>query len=820
MTLWVLCGLRCCALWFVLLTALTVDAQDLPTRSDGEPPRVATVELRGADGLDTQRVISLLGVQPGDPFGHAALTAGLRRLLREPEIASARLSRLESREDGRVALEITLSVLPRLDGIDFVGNEAVSGDVLVEALGYLPGDLLTELDLEIAHERLLAKYHEDGFLSASVKLELRPLDSAPNNVLLVGRIVEGTRVTIGAIEFEGNEALSDRRLRATIQNRPRILFGVISKGYYRPQVFDADLELIRTLYRFRGYLDVIVQRGDLVVTRDTRELQIKVLIEEGRRYRVGRILIEGHNEVLESPLRERIRLESGEFYDAGKVERDLLELADYYHSQLFRSPWIEVKHRYDLDREDEVDVVFNINERRHYFAGRIAIEGNTHTRDRVLRNRLEFEPLGPVTQPLLLESAESLRSLEYFETAEVATTASRESRVVAAESGGEVLIGDVEDVTVKVEDTSEGLFYMSGGAESGRGAIAALGISKPNFDIFDWPGGKRGWKRPFTGGGQYFRAEIIPGTRNSQFNLFFREPHFLNSSHALSFSAFSDIFQWRDFDEIHIGSDLGVRTYWNRARHLSSRVSWVLEDIHIDNLDSDTHPFFQTFRGHTFYSYPSLRLNYNSAKVNRFSGPRGVRSESRIDLALDETGSETEFVRNRTSLDFYLDVNPWLNRLFDDEPLSTDVPSMAHILHFGGRFGWMEGISGDTVPFFEKFFLGGPRSFRGFEYRGVGPRIDDIPIGDETFWRGTVDYSFPVMIPEIRLQGIFEFGDIQRRISDYSSNSVRTAAGAGLLLRLQILEQVIPVNLYFLEALEKEREDRDRVFTFMLGYDF
>lgn len=785
-----------------------------------ERPRLSSIELRGVTGVDREQVVEILDLRPGAPFDWAAITAKLQRLIGRPEIASARITDTIQGDDGGVSIEITIRMLPRLDGIDFVGNEAISGEALIEALGYLPGDVLTELDLEIARQHIIDKYQEDGFLAADVDIDLIPLEAAPNNVLLIARVVEGARVTIAAIDFEGNEALSDSELRATMQVRPRILFGVISKGYYRPAIFEEDLERIRDLYQSRGYLDVIVQRGELDVTPKGRRLHLHLVVEEGTRFRIGKVVVKGHHEAIESALRERIHLETGSYYDVDKVEDDLRGILEYYQGRLLRSPWIEVKHRFALDRDDEVDVVFDIDERRHYFAGRVDLTGNTHTRDRVLRDELVIDPLGPVTQPLLQESAENLRELKYFDTAEVVTDPSAARDVVTAETSGEVRIDDVEDVTVEVTDTSEGMFYVTGGAESGKGAIAAFGIQKPNFDLFDWPGGERGWKRPFTGGGQFLRVEVLPGTRNSQFHLFFLEPHFFNSDHALSFLAYSDLFQWRDFDEIKIGGDLGVRTYWDAEHRVSSRLSWVVEDIHIDDLDTDTAPFFQSFRGHTFYSYPSLRLTFNDRTINRFSGPRGLRAEARVDLALDELGSETEYVRTRTSLDYYLDVNSWINRLFTEDPLSTDVPSMAHILHLGGRFGWMEGISGDSIPYFEHFFLGGPRSFRGFDYRGVGPRVDDIAIGDETFWRGTIDYSFPVFIPEIRLQGLFEFGDIQRRMSDYSSDTLRTAAGAGLLLRLELLEQVIPVNLYWVEALKKEREDDDRVFTFTLGYDF
>ena len=787
-------------------------------------PTIREVRISGADGLEEERVIGRIALHPGEPYSTDAVAAALQRLLSWPAIARARIDRVVVEDEG-VTLEFHVVPHRRLEVVRILGNEVTPRGDLEDVVQLEPGSSLSDLDVEEARERLLNKLHEDGFLFAEVRAALLPHPLAPLNTELIFRIREGLRVTIASLEIHGNTVFSNWKIRAAIRHRPRILFGFISRGFYRPSEFEADLERIRALYREHGYLDVIVQRGDLKTREGNREIELNVIVEEGSRYKIGEVRLDGHSEAIEQPLLDRISIEPGEFYDARRLEETRRRLTSYYQANLFRSPVVEVEHVYHLgDRANVVDIVFQIDERRHFYSGRIDVTGNERTRDHVIRNRLDATPLAPITNVQLQDSADALRSLGlgYFEFAAITTTPSDAGDVVVAESNGEIDPVDVEDVTVHVKEKTEGEFFVSGGASSGRGAIAAIGIRKPNFDIFDWPGGKRGWKRPFTGGGQYLSVEVLPGTRNSQFNVLFREPHFFNSSHSFSITGFSDIFDWRDFDETHVGGDLGVRRYWDDERHWSSRLAWVIEDIEVDNFDSDADPFFRQFSGHTFYSYPSLRLNYLDVSFDPYSGDLGLRIETRADLALDETGSETEFIRSLTSVDYDLDLNYWVNRLFFDETAPTSVPSMAHVLHLGGRFGWMEGIQGDDVPFFEKFFLGGPRSFRGFDYRGVGPQIDDIPIGEETFWRGSVAYSFPVFIPELRLQAIFDFGDIQPRLSDYSVDTLRTSAGVGLLLRIPIplIDQLVPVNIYFVEALKKERGDEDRVFTFTLGFDF
>ncbi len=201
------------------------------------------------------------------------------------------------------------------------------------------------------------------------------------------------------------------------------------------------------------------------------------------------------------------------------------------------------------------------------------------------------------------------------------------------------------------------------------------------------------------------------------------------------------------------------------------------------------------------------------------SGVRGVSSTTG-GAAGRASGSEVDFVRSRTRLDLRLRANAWINAILPGDPLAEDIPSLDHVLHIGASFGWMEGIGGADTPFFEHFFLGGPSNFRGFAYRRLGPHAGGIPVGGEAFWTGTVQYSLPLYLREFRLLGIFDFGDIEPSFSDLSAHRIRTSAGVGLLLRLRLMGADVPVNLYWVEALRKEPDDREKFFGFSLGYEF
>src|SRR5204863_10174221 len=112
-------------------------------------------------------------------------------------------------------------------------------------------------------------------------------------------------------------------------------------------------------------------------------------------------------------------------------------------------------------------------------------------------------------------------------------------------------------------------------------------------------------------------------------------------------------------------------------------------------------------------------------------------------------GSEADFLRGLASADLYLGMTGWLNRVIPGEPLS-EAPALEHVVHFGLRGGWEDGLGGERVPIFERFLPGGPRSVRGFDYRGLGPELNKVRVGGEAFFQGTAEYAFPVVVPVVR----------------------------------------------------------------------
>ena len=678
--------------------------------------------------------------------------------------------------------------------VEVEGVERFRMDEAREAIRIGVGEPLRDEAVEAARERILSKYHRDGFAFAEVEvaIEPRPLGGAALRFI----VYEGHRVRLSEVEVIGNETIPDRELIDASGLEPVRLLGLLSRGYYTPGSIDEALDAMLELYQSRGRIEAWIGIEEMELDARKRRLRVRVRVIEGPRYRVGRVEIRGRAAFPEEILRREIGIEPGEHYSGADVRAGGIRLARWYleHSDLIPSvrayPPVPIA-------PGEVAVVYEIEEGKPRFVGEVAIAGNWKTRDRVVRRLLDVEP-GEVLVPFEIEeSAARLRASGLFERAEIRMEGTPDPQVV--------------DVEVEVtEKERSGYFELGGGASSGAGEVAYVRVESNNFDLFRLPRSLTDWRGAFTGGGQVLRIEAIPGSRESDFRVLFREPYFLSARNALSIRGAGAILERTSYDETRLGGEVEVRRFLDDDdRHLSAALAYRIENVSIDDIVLPAPPDVAAAEGHRFLSFPRLSILYDDLEINPYAGPRGVVADLGVDFGHSALGSELDFTRLTASADVFLG-------------LFGRNPDYRHTLRAGIHAGWVEDLGSGPVPISERFFVGGPRSFRGFDYRGVGPHQLDTPIGGEVIVRGTLQYSLPLLFREVRAVAVFDWGNLESDIESFSTGRFRTAAGGGLELRLPfpLTGQVVPMNLYWVQALASEDEDEEQLFTFTLGFGF
>ncbi|MBN1441623.1 MAG: hypothetical protein JXA90_02890, partial [Planctomycetes bacterium] len=410
----------------------------------------------------------------------AAASAGALLLLLALRNAGA-----QQELDGAIHHPARAEEEPIVLSVAIEGGEVISAARIERELLTRPGSRLSRERLAADREAIESEYAEEGFPLAHAEslVRLVPLGRAE----VTFRIDEGPRLRLHEIEFAGGESFSRRELIAACGLEPVRGFGFLSRGDYRPgSIGTAAARLVR-FYRSRGFFDVEVALDGFRIDDLQRRISVELRIVEGARYRLAGCDVRGQKLLPRELLLEELDLETGGAYRGEEVEAAARRLILAYQKRSDVVPDVRVSHRWRGD--EEVIVVFEIEERPHRFIRRIDISGNWKTRDRVIRRRLAMAP-GDVLLPVDVE--ESLAHLEQsglFAGVEILPRATGEENAY--------------DIEVAVEETEHrGRFALGGGASSGAGEVAYVQIQSLNFDIFRLPRGLTDWRGAFAGGDQ------------------------------------------------------------------------------------------------------------------------------------------------------------------------------------------------------------------------------------------------------------------------------------------------------------------------------
>ena len=789
---------RLSASTWLLVGCIALGAAPTPLASQ-DRPTVRAVTFPGRQAIGANALLDTIGIRPGDLWPEDGSEKIVDRLRLAPSVSvvgPVEISVENDLVDIRVPIREQLAVAK----IEFRGNDAIPTRRLRDVCRLQRGQLYSSMLRDAARQTVLEHYHSDGFLLASVAVRTRTRGAGAVDVIF--DIRERYRVHLRSVTLEGTTpARAIDALRA-VRLQPRRFFGLVERGYYQPELLPKTLAALEGFFVADGFLNATVDLTDLTFHRNYHEVSLRLRVREGERWKVGAIRVEGHELFPTQRLQEVIDVPTGGFYSekaAGDGARRLLE---WYQTHADRVPTIQVRQG-DLTREgpseeNTLSVIYEVDERTHVVTREVSVSGNTKTRDRVVRREISLAPGEPFTLIELKRSLERLRKRGHFRTVEAT---SKEEPTQDP---------DVEHTDVNfhvTEQPNRGLLQAGGGASSGEGELAYFAIHQPNFDLLRLPAAWNDWDAAFVGGGQRLDLELIPGNKESEYRLRFVEPYFFRSDLRLSLSAGTARFRRRSYDEDHVRAQIGLRKYFDREHRVSASLDYLFDQVRISDFDADAPAAAQAVEGYTSIAYPRFELRFEELDFNYFSGPEGYRVLAQADYADAATGSESDFLRLLARADLF-----W--------SFSDENPDYRHVLHATVEAGRIRSLDGDGTHIAERYFLGGPRSFRGFTYRGLGPHVGRTPVGGNGMIRGSLEYSFPLFWRELRGTALFDWGELAPSFSRLSTGRFRTAVGGGLRTRLHLLGQPLPANFYWVEALGREPEDRERLFLFSLGYAF
>ena len=678
-----------------------------------------------------------------------------------------------------------------ITGADGIGNRKIKKELELELGEYVDEALVGEKARKVEAYCRKSKYPD-----ATVAWELKP-DRETGTADLTLKVSEGEKLRVKSIRFEGELLTSDSFWRRLVPNifpskktasryEPRDLRKVMQQkktwwitpwfGAYKPEMKETDLAAIRKFYQDRGFLDVKVD-GPELTPLGSGKLELMYHVQEGIKYKIGAIGFDGNTLYETGELEKQVKLQAGSVASRAAIDEAASSVNRYYGNRGYIRN--DVQPVISTDPETKTaSIRFAVREGELAHINEIDIRGNEKTRDEVMRRELAVYP-GELFHQQKVETSESrLKNLGYFETVS--------SSYIPAEET------NTYDLAFKVKEKAMGSFLIGAGFSSVDSLVGFAELSHGNFDIKRWPP---------VGDGQKVKVRVQAGTKRNDLETSFVEPWFMDRKLALGVDLYyrtagyySDLFDLQT-----IGSKVSLTkplTPFTRGT-----VSYSLEQFTVDNVDSSAPVEISKDQGDWLKStvgtgisrdtrdqfFIPTKGNYSSAGVEFSGGPL--------------SGDEDIYLLEMKSSQFW--------------PVLDD-----HVLNLKGEIRTVESYGGGEVPIFDRLFLGGPRSIRGFAYRDVGPRdaaTGEEPVGGLSSWYGTAEYTIPLW-SKIRGAVFYDIGAASESSFDFFGADINSSYGVGARIDLPMF----PLRLdYALPHIVDESNDgASGRFSFLLGYSF
>ena len=778
-------------------TAMRNAAVLLGQEGNAEGNAIRKIEIRGLTRTPESELLSRLSgrVRIGEPYSREAVDEETRRLFNLGQFLRIRRPIVEEFEDG-VKIIFVVEEKPFVRSVRFPGRQQLSRDYLLKGdtpLLTRENDLYNPYWVQQDEQGLREKYRDKGYFFAEIRSEVQMTEGG---IEVTFTIREGSRVLIRSVEFVGNRSIDSSELLRIMSTREKDFwfFGLRHSGYYDSDELQRDILNLKMYYRQFGFFDVWVEPESIELSPDKTELHVRIRIEEGPVYLFRGYRFTGNAVFSDTTLRKLSTARIGSPFDRESLNRDIAEIKKYYGDRAYVFARIEPELEYSEDKA-EVHVRLDVREDNEIYIHHVRVQGNLKTQDRVIRRELEFYPGERVDQRDLVKSRSNLARLGIF-------------RDITYDYEG---TGEFRDVVVNVDEDTSGQLIVGFGVTSGFGIIGNLTITKRNFDITDWPDSIYGIQDRFTGAGQTLHVVMQPGTRRSLYRLTFIEPYIFDTRNELSLSASSLDLIREDWDEDRATAAPTISHSFDFDRDFRVSLGMRFENVEVKDIEPTAPQAVLDSAGHSAVVALNTGLSYNKALFEPYEGPYdGHQEVIYYEYAGGFLGGDVDFHKVEVTNDFFF-------------PLYVhEENNLHHVISLQNRFGLIEPhTSRDFIPIFERYFLGGPQTVRGFRFRGLGPHENGTPFGGTAQLWGNIEYTFPIFQKVLRGVVFFDYGNLAPSLDDFDFSQMRYAAGGGVRLMFPFLGgQPLPIGLFFGVPLHKEDGDRSRLFLFTIGTPF
>lgn len=723
-------------------------------------PNVESIQVKGNRRIESAAVLAVVSTQPGDRLDYDQLDKDLREIYKMGFFKNVEMDT----EDGPEGKLITFEVIekPSIGKIVFEGNDKYDDEDLKKELGISLYSILDNNEVKQSIRRLKTFYRENGYHNAEIEEVTEPI---PNNeVMLKYKIKEHDKVYIEKIQFVGNKAFDDDELKDIMETSEKWFLSWITKaGVLDKKKLEFDVHKLASFYHNHGYIKAKVGDPEVHYEDELKGLVVTIDIVEGHQYGVDEVAVQGDLIEPAEALLKKVRIGKEKVFNREIVRKDILALRDVYADQGYA--YAEIRPLVSEDDETyTAEVTYDISQGQKVRFERITISGNQVTRDKVIRRELKIVEGDYFSGQALKRSNENLNRLGFFEDVQVKTKKGSDE--------------DLMDVDVEVKERGTRTFSVGAGYSSAYSAFVMFQIADQNF----------------LGYGQKLEAAARIGGRSTEYTISFVEPWLFDKPLSLGV----DVYKWKqEYDDYTRDSMGGAATLGFPLKFLDDYtrglVRYAYDDADISDVVETKGPLHDMI-GRNVTSSMTLRIKRDS-RNDVWNPSRGSINEISFEYAGGLLSGDEEFNKYRARTAWFF-------------PLFWKTVFMAQ-----GRWGYIQDRGHLSV--YQKFFLGGINTVRGFKYESISPLDEDgFKIGGTKMMCYNLEYRFP-LLKEQGVVGLvfFDAGNVFEEDESWTFSGIRKSAGAGV----RWYSPIGPLRLEYGFNLDPQRDEPSGRWEFSVG---
>jgi len=726
---------------------------------------VEKIELEGANRIDFATVNTYLSISKGQFLDRSLSQKSIQSLYKTGFFKDVALYK-----KGTGTLVVKVVERPSISEVSIEGNELIESEVLddaLDSLGLKKGRIYNQIDLERVVVELKRRYQNQGYYAAEV--EITSEEQPRNRVALTINIVEGEPATVGRITLVGNQIYSDQRLKALLQ---------MSEGEaYSKMQMQADIETLKSYYMDRGFAKFQVASSQVSLSTDKTRVFTTINIEENDQYTVSAVQFVGETILDKETLDELMALNVNDVFSRASVIKTVNAVRDRLSEEGYA--FAEVQPATDLDEKNKtVALSYKFEPKNRVYIRRIVIEGNTRTRDHVIRREMRQLESAPYSLQQVRQSQSRLTRLGFFKMADIETK--RVSK-------------DEVDLVIKVEEQATGSFSAGVGYQQNQGVSFNVTLSERNF----------------IGSGNKLDFSVVTSAARKTADIGITNPYFTDDGVSLGGGFYlSEV----DADELQVAdfttNNLGLRLSLGYPLSENDRLNYGLK---LDSQELVCSDGFKACENHVAdYGKNSssviVSMGWSHNSTDSFYFPsQGHKARVSLESVLPGT-SDLSYYK------LYLDESMYY-------PMTSNLTfKLKGNVAYGSGFGEIE-----DLPFYQNFYAGGIGSVRGFEPNSLGANYieaqdgSDRPIGGAVKIATTAAIVLPIPFIEdssnIRMSLFIDAGNVFTDVDTVELSELRSAFGLGF----SWITPVGPLTFSLAQPIGYDSTDETQTFQFSLG---